>query len=386
MMQSFYTHDMKIIADENIARVAEYFGTEGRLTVMPGRHINAQAVMDADVLLVRSVTVVDELLLKHSRCKFVGTATSGIDHIDVEWLSKNNIGLGWARGSNAESVVNYVFSALAALSRQKSFDWRSLSYGIVGCGEVGRRLASRLQAMHCHIQIYDPFLHANQPLAAHFSTYEQVLQQDVVTFHVPITTSEPWPTFHMLGEPELVAFSPQKILINAARGAVFDTAALLARLIEHPQQPVVLDAWEGEPAIDPGLMERVAIATPHIAGYSKEGKLNGTHMIHAEFRRFFGLERQAEPEPVAEKMVIEIPKNLEPLAQLNHLITNAYDVMQDHDRMQTLLHSSDLAAQFDQLRKNYPVRHEFSAFSVKRKNLAADVQHQASVLGFTLLD
>lgn len=376
---------MKIIADENIAQVADYFGNEGELNVMPGRAIDPQAVMDADVLLVRSVTVVDENLLKHSKCKFVGTATSGIDHIDVEWLAENNIGLGWARGCNAESVVDYVFSALASLSEKKYFDWRNLSYGIVGCGEVGSRLATKLLAMQCRVFIYDPFLDASHPLAANFTTYDSVLKQDVITFHVPITTVSPWPTYHMLGRREFELFSSQKILLNAARGAVIDNEALLARLKQFPQQRVVLDAWEGEPGIDPDLMKRVAIATPHIAGYSREGKLNGTRMVHAQFRNFFGLREAGKPDVDTQKIMIEIPKSRRPLTQLNQLVRKAYDVMRDHADMQKLSHVSDIGAEFDALRKNYPARREFSAFSVRGSDLAETVHLEARILGFTVL-
>ena len=376
---------MKIIADENIARVGEYFGDDGELVVMPGREIDAEAVKDADVLLVRSVTRVDERLLRNSRCKFVGTATSGIDHIDTQWLAQQQIGLGWARGCNADSVVDYVFSALASLSKECQFDWRTLSFGIIGCGEVGNRMASKLLHLGCLVHIYDPFLGPNHPFAQHFADYSTVLQQNVVTFHTPLTNDLPWPTHHMLGKSEISRLEPSTILINAARGAVVDNNALLIRLQQHPEQRVVLDAWEGEPEIDLELLKRVAIGTPHIAGYSREGKLNGTRMIHTQFRKFFGKGQRDEPAISAQKMVLQTAKNLQPLDQLNELIRKAYDIMGDDAAMEKMLQGGNVGAEFDKLRKHYPVRHEYSAFAVNASDIDKSIHHQARVLGFTVL-
>jgi erythronate-4-phosphate dehydrogenase len=376
---------MKIIADENIANVFEYFGNDGELTLMPGRSIDAQAVREADVLLVRSVTRVDRHLLQRSPCKFVGTATSGIDHIDLQWLGEKKIGFGWARGSNAQSVVDYVFSAMASLSEAKQFDWRDLSFGIVGCGEVGSRLATKLLDLHCQVLIHDPFLTASHPLASHFADYNRVLRQDVVSFHTPITTALPRPTWHMLAGANLNTLSTDAILINAARGSVVDNEDLRAWLDKNTAQQVVLDTWEGEPNIDLELLKRVSIATPHIAGYSSEGKLNGTRMIYEQFNEFFGLQRRDNAERRAQYILQEIPKDLPPLTQLNHLIKNAYDVMKDHAGMQRLLHASNPGAEFDRLRKAYPLRHEFSAFAVRSGDLAKSIHSQAQVLGFTLM-
>jgi erythronate-4-phosphate dehydrogenase len=375
---------MKIIADENIADVAEYFGGKGELTLMPGRAINAQAVREADVLLVRSVTHVDRYLLQQSPCKFVGTATSGIDHIDTQWLAEKNIGLGWARGCNAQSVVDYVFSAMASLSEAQGFDWRHLSFGIAGCGEVGSRLAATLLGLQCRVVIHDPFLAATHLLAAHFGDYNSVLKQDVVCFHTPITTDGPWPTWHMLDGAKLNTLSADTVLVNAGRGAVIDNQALLARLEQHPQQQVVLDTWEGEPDINLDLLKRANIATPHIAGYSREGKLNGTRMIYAQFGEFFGLESRHQSEKGEQKIRLEISKDLPPLSQLNQLIKNAYDVMGDHARMQELLYAGNAGIAFDTLRKTYPLRHEFSAFAVAAGELSESLHQRVRTLGFTL--
>jgi erythronate-4-phosphate dehydrogenase len=371
---------MKIVADENIAQVA-LFGAAGELTLLPGRAIDAAAVRDADALLVRSVTIVNEQLLASSRCRFVGTATAGIDHIDTSYLRERGIGLGWAQGCNADSVVDYVFSALAQLSERRGFDWRSLSFGIVGCGQIGSRLARKLLALKMPVAIHDPFLAASNPLHAHFASYERVLQQDVVSFHTPLTRSGEYPTWHMLDAERLELLKPDGVLINAARGGVVDNAALLRLLTQQPEHCVVLDAWEGEPAINPLLLEKVTLGTAHIAGYSLEGKLNGTRMIAADFSRHF--RRSLPPVGGADRVTeLRVEAGLSAAHQLNSLILQAYDVTRDSKALRLTLGTNTAAAQFDLLRKNYPLRREFSAHAIAAEDLAPEVAAQVRILGF----
>jgi erythronate-4-phosphate dehydrogenase len=378
---------MKILADENIVKVAEYFGWAGELVTMPGRAIDAKALQDVDALLVRSITRVDGSLLAGSHCRFVGTATSGIDHVDIEWLQKRGIGFGSAPGCNANSVVEYLFSVLAALSERQGFDWRALTYGIVGCGQIGGLLAQRLQSLQIHFVIHDPFLDERHPMSGCFADLDTVLQQEVVTLHTPLTRDTAWPTWHLLNERKLARMKPATILINAARGAIVDNRALLARLEQHPEQLAVLDAWEGEPNIDLALLRRVALGTPHIAGYSYEGKLNGTKMLAESFCRYFGLQSAATNSTRADAASLthlHIPRNLTPLAQLNQLLLQAYDVRRDHVAMQELLRSAEPGQLFDRLRKNYPVRPEFSRFLVTAAETTPAVVAQAKVLGFRI--
>jgi erythronate-4-phosphate dehydrogenase len=372
---------MNIVADENIAQVAAVFGAAGKLTLLPGRAIDAAAMRDADALLVRSVTVVDEQLLAGSRCRFIGTATSGIDHIDTAWLRERGIGLSWAQGCNADSVGDYVFSALAHLSERRGFDWRQKSVGIAGCGQIGSRLARKLLALGMPVAIYDPYLDASHPLHEHFAAYATVLQQDIVSFHTPLTRTGNWPTWHMLDEARLEQLQPTGVLINAARGGVVDNAALLRLLTRQPERCVVLDAWEGEPAINPWLLEKVTLGTAHIAGYSLEGKLNGTRMIAADFSKHFGcsLPPIAGGDHVGE---LSVEPGLAELQQLNRLILQAYDVTLDSKALRLTLGTNTAAAQFDLLRKNYPLRREFSAHGIAAAELAPGLAAQARILGF----
>jgi erythronate-4-phosphate dehydrogenase len=372
---------MKIVADENIAQVAAVFGRAGELTLLPGRAIDAAAVRDADALLVRSVTNVDAKLLAGSRVRFVGTATSGIDHVDTEWLREHGIAFGWAQGCNADSVVDYVFSALAHLGERHGFDWRGMSFGIVGCGQIGSRLARKLLALRAPVAIFDPYLDSAHPLQAHFAPYETALRQDIVSFHTPLTRTGANPTWHMLDAGRLELLNPDGVLINASRGGVIDNAALLRLLAAQPERRVVLDAWEGEPAINPWLLEKVALGTAHIAGYSFEGKLNGTRMIAADFSRHFGrnLAAVSGAEQVTE---LRVEAGLSALQQLNRLILQAYDVARDSNALRLTLGTTTAAAQFDLLRKSYPLRREFTAHVVSGAGLEPEAAAQARVLGF----
>lgn len=372
---------MKIAADENIAQLAATFAGAGELVALPGRSLDAKAVKDADVLLVRSVTNVDAKLLAGSRCRFVGTATSGIDHVDTEWLAEQGIAFASARGCNAEAVVDYVFSAMAGLSERDGFDWRKLSFGIVGCGEIGRRLAQRLLKLQMRIAIYDPFLDATHPLAAHFTDYDTVLQQDVITFHTPLTRNGPWPTRHMLDAKRIAALRPEQILVNASRGGVIDNAALLAHLDKHPQQRVVLDAWEGEPAISLPLLDRARYGSAHIAGYSLEGKVRGTRMIARAFAERFGMQVPEPPFGSAGVHPLTVDASLPPWRQLNALVLQVYDVARDDALLRNTRTMPDAAVQFDLLRKHYPLRREFAQYAQPRE-LDAALRAQAAALGF----
>lgn len=375
---------MRILADENITLVREHFAPFGEVVTVSGRDIKPALVRDCDALLVRSITNVNAELLAGSRCRFVGTATSGIDHIDVPALDNAGIRLGWALGCNAISVVDYVFSALAALPLAS--DWRSRSFGIIGCGQIGTALAKRLLSLGHTIKIYDPLLPATHELARHFASFNEALRQQVITFHVPLTRDGAWPTHHMLTERALDSIGKDAVLFNAARGAIVDNALLLQWLQKRPQQQVVLDAWEHEPAVALELLRRVNLGTPHIAGYSQEGKLQGTLMVLKDFCNYFGFaETRISATPSARIRLETIVTQDEEL-QLNQLLLAAYDVRADHSRMQRLLESTTPAADFDGLRKHYPVRHEFSRFSVSAHQLLPSVQKTAAVLGFEIVD
>lgn len=360
---------MKILADENIALAREAFSPLGELRLMPGRAIRHEDVAEIDALLVRSVTRVDEALLGDSRCRFVASATAGIDHVDTGWLDKRGIAFASAPGSNAAAVCDYVIAALAWLSEQDRRDWRQYSAGIIGCGQVGSRLAERFLRCGMRVSIFDPFLTADHPLAACFTDLPTAVSQQLVSIHTPLTRKGRWPTWHMFDAGLLARMDKEAILINTARGEVVDTAALLAHAAAAPGCRLVIDAWEGEPRVDHDLLHRAALASPHIAGYSRQGKVRGTAMVLEAFCRFF--DRAAPARDFMQEMFTletgeEDGAGTE-LERINAALLGVYDIEQDHRRMLQLLESADPAAEFDRQRRDYPERREFGQFRVKGK-------------------
>ncbi|HTQ98671.1 MAG TPA: 4-phosphoerythronate dehydrogenase [Candidatus Acidoferrum sp.] len=375
---------MRIVADENITAVRQSFARYGEVITLPGRSIDAVAVQDCDALLVRSVTKVTQALLAQSHCRFVATATSGTDHIDIEGLHRLGITVVSAQGCNSISVVDYVFSALAALTPIAGRHWRDASVGIIGCGRIGGALAERLLGLGMRVRIFDPLLKPSHPLSACFATLEEVLQQQVITLHVPLTSTGSAPTHHLLSQRQLGQIPSDSVLINAARGAAIDNPALLDWLRVRPLQRVVLDTWENEPDIALELLRRVTLGTPHIAGYSHEGKEAGTHMIQQRFCDHFGFGGPGDMPKVAGSDLAIPAGNESWQQQFDQLILTAYDVRKDHQAMQSLLGSAQPAIEFDRLRKSYPQRREFTHFSVGNLELHPQTVRDAAVLGFRL--
>lgn len=347
---------MKIVADQNMPLAKALFAPFGEVRLLPGREITSADVMDADVLLVRSITQVNRQLLEHSRVTFVGSATIGTDHVDTDYLQSAGIAFAHAPGCNAEAVVQYDLSVMCRLMP----DWRTKTVGIVGCGNVGGRLYRRLADLGVSCRVYDPFLTSDS--IADLGSFEQLYDCDIVCVHTPITTDTEFPTRHLFNQQVLTQLKPHALLINAGRGAVVDNKALLGCLTAGLPLQVALDVWEPEPQLDLDLMALVSLATPHIAGYSLEGKTNGTQMVFDAFLQFKGLDN-----PGALNLAVE-SQVLADISSLEEAILCSYDVSADDQRMRAAL--VDLAggeavgAAFDNLRRNYPVRREFGYYSV----------------------
>ena len=287
---------MKIVADENIAYAKHFFAELGELVLMAGRSITTADVRDADVLLVRSVTLVNRALLAGSAVKFVGSCTIGTDHVDQNYLTEAGIHFAFAPGCNAQAVVEYVWAALQGLA----VDVTAARVGVVGCGNVGGRLLRALHNKKVNAVGNDPFLSpADFPLV----DLDVVMQCDVICLHTPLTKTGTHPTFHLFDQSRINQLKAGAVLLNAGRGAVIDNAALLQRLEQQQDLQVVLDVWENEPAIDGNLLAQVAIGTPHIAGYSAEGKLRGTEMVYEALCAF--LQQPQRVAPVALTGVVE---------------------------------------------------------------------------------
>lgn len=352
---------MKIVADENIPLLNEFFAGFGAVTTLSGRNMAAADLKDAEILLVRSVTQVSAELLKLStNLKFVGTATIGTDHIDLDYLQQAKIGFASAPGCNAQAVVNYVLSALCVLTERRQQRLADLTVAIVGVGNVGFKLRQQLELLGIKVLAVDPFKTAEQVGA--LVSLEEALQADVVCLHAPLTQTGEHPTEHLISAAELAQMKPAACLLNAGRGPVVDNLALLKHLQLHPNFEAILDVWETEPEPSLELLDRCLLATPHIAGYSLDGKMRGTEMIYQKLCEHLGVAVQHSLNdflPERGVKSIEFSEEISSEQRFRTAVRAFYDVRDDDGRMRYAMHnSSNKAVTFDSLRKNYPLRRD----------------------------
>lgn len=378
---------MQFVVDENIPFGREAFSHLGSVTLLPGRGITREAIRKAHALIVRSVTRVDAALLADTNVQFVGTATTGVEHIDREYLAARNIGFAAALGCNANAVAEYLLTALLVTAHAKELRLSGKTLGIIGAGRIGSIVAAKAPALGIQTLLHDPPL-ARTTGEQRYRPLAEILQADFITLHVPLTYDGPDATFHLIGANELAHMTPSAILINTARGEVVDNAALLKALTGGTIGGAVMDVWEREPAIDWDILDRVTLGSPHIAGYSSDGKINGTVMMYHACCRFWGIESAWVPpsDPPAAPAPGSLPhlqfdatgKDFQTLA--HDILTTLYDLPADHARMRDLLAVPEpLRPQaFDQLRKNYPHRREFAGSPISitggDRNLIARLQ------------
>ena len=360
---------MLLVADENIPLLDEFFADFGEIRRYPGRSISAEQVRDADALLVRSVTRVDEALLAGSRVRFVGTCTIGTDHLDLAYFARAVIHWASAPGCNARGVVDYVLGSLLALAEQTGQRLDQLVYGVVGAGQVGSRLVRVLQGLGWQVRVCDPPRQAAE--GGDFVELAQILGEcDVISLHTPLTREGDHATHHLIGAAQLQALKPGAWLINASRGAVVDNAALRAHLEADAELEVVLDVWEGEPQVDVELAALCQLATPHIAGYSLDGKLRGTAMIHEAFCAFLGQVPQrhlSDLLPTPWLSELQVAPEASPDWLLAQVCRAVYDPRLDDANFLRSLQgdAATRRAAFDQLRKHYPYRREIDGLRVR---------------------
>ena len=335
---------MQFVVDENIPFAREAFSHLGSVTLLPGRGITREAIREAHALIVRSVTKVDATLLADTNVQFVGTATTGVEHIDREYLAARNIGFAAALGCNANAVAEYVLTALLVTAHAKGWGLSEKTLGIIGAGRIGSLVAAKAPALDLRTLLHDPPL-ARATGDPRYLSLAETLQADFITLHVPLTYDGPDPTFHLIGADELTHMTPSAILINTARGEVVDNAALLETLTKGTIGGAILDVWEREPAIDWDLLDRVTLGTPHVAGYSSDGKINGTVMVYHACCRFWGIEPTWVPPqdlpatpasgPLPHIAFDAAGKDFQTLA--HEIATTLYNLPEDHARMQDLL-------------------------------------------------
>lgn len=342
---------MKIVADEKIPYLRGIIeGLADEVVYAAGGSFTPELVRDADALFIRTRTRCDRELLEGSRVKFIATATIGFDHIDTAWCREAGICWTNAPGCNAGGVEQYVQSALLLLAREQKLHLPGSCLGVVGVGHVGSRVVRMARRLGMRVlQCDPPRAEAEGPDG--FRALDELARQcDVITFHTPLTREGAHATLHLADEAFFGSLLRKPVIINTSRGEVVSNPALLHALECGQVSDAVIDVWEHEPDIDRRLLERVATGTPHIAGYSADGKANATRMALQAFCRFFGLPETFRIEPPApECSLIRAASEADALLQIYN---------PDTDSRMLKAHPE----QFEALRNNYHYRREPLAY------------------------
>lgn len=376
---------MLIVADENIPLLDAFFAGFGEIRRVPGRSIDRATVEQADVLLVRSVTNVNRALLEGSKVRFVGTCTIGTDHLDLEYFNEAGITWSSAPGCNARGVVDYVLGSLMTLAEIEGVDLSQRTYGVVGAGEVGGRLIKVLKGLGWNVKVCDPPRQAAE--GGDYVSLEQIIKQcDVISLHTPLTRSGGGATWHLFDQQRLQQLKPGAWLINAARGPVVDNAALRKVLLEREDLQAVLDVWEAEPEVDTALAELCVLATPHIAGYSLDGKQRGTAQIYQAYCAFSGqpaVIQLSDLLPAPWLSEVTLHADSDPAWALAMLCRGVYDPRRDDaDFRRSLVGNvGEQRAAFDMLRKQYPVRREIEGLKVRIEGESLALARIVAALG-----
>ncbi len=349
---------LTLLADENMPLIDELFGDFCWIERKAGRDITKKDLQDVDILLVRSVTQVNQELLEGSPVKFVGTATIGTDHIDIDYLEKNDIAFADAAGCNAQAVAEYVLAAIAYWAYTHKIDVKSSTVGIIGAGNVGTCLTKMLDILGINYLLNDPLLEtAGDPRK--FVSLDRVNHCHIVTCHVPLTMEGEHSTYHLIDEKFFQFLPKASLLINSSRGAVVDNQAALRALRKRLDLDLVLDVWEGEPELSAELLKRCLLGTPHIAGYSLEGKIRGSHFLYQKLRQWLGKEALIT---LSSKLPhIDSWHRPKRMIDLHNSIKSHYDIEEDSDSLKALadMELSQIVKEFDLLRKNYKNRLEY---------------------------
>lgn len=368
----------------------EAFGTLGETRVLEGRHISAADVHDAEILAVRSTTRVDRALLEGSRVRFVGTATIGTDHLDTGYLEQAGIRWCYAPGCNANSVAEYVTSALLCLGQRHGFTLEGMTIGVIGIGNVGSRVVRKMEALGLRVLMNDPPRERCSDGGPYVPLERLVAESDVVTVHVPLTKGGQDATWHIADAGFFARMKRGAMFLDAARGAVVDTPALLEAIRSGHIRHTLLDTWEGEPAYRRDIMDVVDVATPHIAGHSFEGKVMGTVLVYREACRFLGVpagwshETLMPPAPTPAVRVDAVGKPDESV--LWEVVRQVYDIRDDDRRFRdaAVADAAERATHFDRLRKEYPMRREFPSTTVTIVGGGEKVRRKLKGLGFAV--
>ena len=376
---------MKIVADKAIPHARRFFSTLGDLILLDAGDITPASIRDADCLVVRSVTRVDHTLLSGSRARCIASASSGTDHVDLDYLDSRDIPLFDAKGCNANSVAEYVLSCLFVLSEQYGMEPEGKTAGIIGCGHVGARLRDLLRVIGIETRVYDPFIrdeHNSYP----FRDLDRALSSDIISLHVPFTTKGEYPTAQMVGREFLGRLKRDVIFINTARGGVVNEQALIDFARENRASRLALDVWDNEPDINIELLNMSALATPHVAGYSARAKLNATRMVYEQLCAWAGAPAAAAEDMVfpGEKMEFNLSGFGNPVEAVRLAALACYDVRTDCAAFREMesVDADNRSDFFTSARTGYSYRREFSDLRVVLPGNDGDIRDKLSGLGF----
>ncbi len=378
---------MKILADRNIPLVEPAFNGVGDVIPADTADITPEAVKDVDVLIVRSETRVGKALLAGSGVRFVATATIGTDHIDLAYLHEKKIGFASAPGSNANAVKEYVVAALLHCAGVLGWRLNGKTIGVVGVGNVGSKVVEAAEALGMRVLQNDPPL-ARSTGQSRFVPLDELLTADAITLHVPLTHAGTDATFHLFDQGTFERMKRGILFINTSRGPVVETAALKEAIRRGIVAHAIVDVWEGEPSIDRELLGLCTLATPHIAGYSLEGRVNAVRMVREAVCHYFGLRSSLFPfpslPPAGLKDISPDPGHSEDHRALNELVKQLYDIKSDDEKMRLLATQPDQAGEeyFLSLRHQYPPRREFSTVTVHLPAARTDLARPLVALGF----
>lgn len=371
---------MKIIIDDKIPYIKGAFEEVADVIYLPGSKTTPDVVKDADAIITRTRTICNEQLLAGSSVKFIATATIGYDHIDTDYCDKNGIKWTNAPGCNSKSVEQYIASVLMVLAEDKKVELSKLCIGVVGVGNVGSKVARFCELLGMKVLLNDPPRERTEN-SDNFVSLEEIKQEaDIITLHVPLNMKGEDATYHLCDNQFFESLSKKVILINSCRGEVVETKAVKNAIKTERISTFVCDCWENEPDIDLELLDMTYIATPHIAGYSKDGKATGTRMTVEAINNFFNLGLDDwKPQNV------ELPS--EPIIRIDgeghteqdiisKAVLHTYDIRKDNKLFKSM------PSDFEKQRGDYPVRREFPAYSLQCENVEQKVLEKLGKIGF----
>jgi erythronate-4-phosphate dehydrogenase len=360
------------------------FAGLGEIRRFDGRNLHPEEIHDADALVVRSVTNVNAGLLEGSSVRFVATASAGIDNLDSEYLQRSGIHFSHSAGCNAEAVSEYVLTALYIIADRRSWDLKDKSLAIIGVGNIGSRVEKKARAQGMQVFLCDPPLRDSTG-DTRYRDFDEAVGADILTFHVPLVTEGPYPTWHMIDRRALDRLAPTQFLLNTARGAVFDDAAVRTALADKKIAGAVLDVWEGEPEIDYELLTLADIGTPHIAGFGIDGKIRATEMAREELCRFFQIQSSWDVGPLLPEPVVVCPERGRTGRQaILSVLLQAFRILDFHSKLKDIGPGQPerLAETFDILRNRQPLRAEFRHYIVKLTGQNTILAEDFKALGF----